>query len=165
MEKNIITLSQAVRMVSENGKNVVAAANFDDFDNFMLYFDNHYKPLLQAIKDGEEIDQQKRHLLNFLADDLLSIFQEEVTEETNGDKMSVVVITFADVDNFHHGQEFFDSKGDSSFWASSWDEEKLQIELAESCSLDMMERMIRKELAEEGFTNYSLQGHVEDVPE
>ena len=75
-----MNLAQAVKQV-ENGWNVkVSVGNFERFHDFESYFNAHYKPLLESIRDGEQLDSKQRHLLNFLADDLIKAMYDDEGE-------------------------------------------------------------------------------------
>ena len=79
----------------ENGNNLheyynnngatIKAGNFESFGDFLSYFDMHYRPLLERIENGEDISESDRHLLNFLASDLLAAFKTEDSDESDED--------------------------------------------------------------------------------
>lgn len=77
-QKSIATIAKDI----ENG-NVyyneisIISGNFESFSDFLYYFNVHYKPLLKDIRNGENITPERKHILNFLADDFLKIFNEE----------------------------------------------------------------------------------------
>ena len=71
------TLAQVAKEVESNDEVIIKSGNFESFTDFMAYYNIHYKPLLRAIRDGKAIDEKSRHLLNFLADDLLQMFFDE----------------------------------------------------------------------------------------
>lgn len=82
--KQTKTLAQVANDI-ENGNNlheyynnetVIKTGNFESFGDFLSYFDMHYRPMLERIENGEDISESDRHLLNFLASDLLDIFKE-----------------------------------------------------------------------------------------
>lgn len=77
MNKNIITLAHATQIIEESTANTINAGNFETFADFMAYYRQHYKPLLQAIRNGEDIDLERRRRLMFLADDLIKLFHED----------------------------------------------------------------------------------------
>jgi hypothetical protein len=74
MAKNIITLAQAADIINEQADNEIKAGNFQTFQDFMYYYRQHYLPLLRAIRNGDELTDKQRHLLNFMADDLIKLF-------------------------------------------------------------------------------------------
>ena len=74
MAKNIITLAQAADNINEQTDNEIKAGNFQTFQDFMDYYRRHYLPLLRAIRNGDELTDKQRHLLNFMADDLIKLF-------------------------------------------------------------------------------------------
>lgn len=71
-----MTLAQAARQMEESGTQI-KVGHFDTFADFMLYFEQHYKPLLDAISGGVALDDKQRHLLNFFCDDMQEAFSEE----------------------------------------------------------------------------------------
>lgn len=60
----------------QNNETAIKCGTFESFADFQSYFTIHYRPLLQAIENGETIDDSRRHLLNFLASDLLQMFAD-----------------------------------------------------------------------------------------
>ena len=61
----------------------VTVGSFESFADFLSYYNQHYKPLLEAIRNGEDINTDRRRLLNFLADDLITMFQDEEESDTD----------------------------------------------------------------------------------
>ena len=70
MNTIVIALAQAAANIEENGQSI-KVGSFDTFGDFASYFDIHYRPLLERIQNGDEINDKDRHTLNFLASDLL----------------------------------------------------------------------------------------------
>ena len=76
----------------ENGNNLheyynndgatIKTGNFESFGDFLSYFDMHYRPMLERIENGEDISENDRHLLNFLASDLLAAFKTEDSDKS-----------------------------------------------------------------------------------
>ena len=98
--KQTKTLAQVANDI-ENGNNLheyynqdgatIKAGNFETFADFLTYYDLHYLPLLRAIRDGEDITPERRHLLNFMADDLIKMFhQDEDTDTEDTDTAPVI---------------------------------------------------------------------------
>lgn len=79
----------------ENGNNLheyynndgatIKTGNFESFADFQSYFDMHYRPMLERIENGEDISESDRHLLNFLASDLLAAFKTEDSESEDSE--------------------------------------------------------------------------------
>ncbi len=92
--KQTKTLAQVANDI-ENGNNLheyynnngatIKTGNFESFADFLSYFDMHYRPMLERIENGEDISESDRHLLNFLASDLLAAFKTEDSEESEED--------------------------------------------------------------------------------
>ena len=55
----------------------VKAGQFGTFADFLSYYRQHYRPILQAIADGEDLTAQPAALLRFMAQDLLDVFAED----------------------------------------------------------------------------------------
>lgn len=72
MEKKTMTLAQAARQIEESGVQI-QIGNFESFDQFMSYFDAHYKPLLERLAEEWAMATDVRR---FFTDDILSAFSE-----------------------------------------------------------------------------------------
>ena len=138
----------------QNNETAIKMGSFDSFADFLSYYRQHYRPLLQAIENGEDITPGRRHLLNFMASDLLQVFADSDEE---GETVAVVVLTFIDADNFKKAQRFFDSDGPSQFWASDWDEQARTIEFVEGNDPDALGAALIEEMQAEGITGYTWQ--------
>ena len=89
--KQTKTLAQVANDI-ENGNNLheyynndgatIKTGSFESFGDFLSYFDMHYRPMLERIENGEDISENDRHLLNFLASDLLAAFKTEDSDES-----------------------------------------------------------------------------------
>ena len=55
----------------------VKAGQFGTFADFLSYYRQHYRPILQAIADGEDLTAQPAALLRFMAQDLLDVFADD----------------------------------------------------------------------------------------
>ena len=67
-----MTLAQAARQIEESGVQI-KIGNFESFDQFMSYFDAHYKPLLERLAEEWAMATDVRR---FFTDDILSAFSE-----------------------------------------------------------------------------------------
>jgi hypothetical protein len=125
----------------------------------------HYRPMLERIENGEDISESDRHLLNFLASDLLDIFKEgsDKSEEEDGDTVAVVVLNFSDTENFKRAQRFFDSEGPSQFCAGDWDENARTIEFVENNDPEQLAAALIEEMEREGITGYTWQARRESL--
>lgn len=171
--KQTKTLAQVANDI-ENGNNLheyynqngatIKTGSFESFGDFMSYFDMHYRPMLERIENGEDISESDRHLLNFLASDLLDIFKEGIDKsEEAGDTVAVVVLNFGDMDNFKRAQRFFDSDGPSQFCAGDWDENARTIEFVEGNDPERLAAALIEEMDAEGITGYTWQAHRESL--
>ena len=74
----------------ENGNNLheyynndgatVKAGNFESFGDFLSYYRQHYRPILEQVADGITPTGDNARLLRLLASDLLDIFKEDSDE-------------------------------------------------------------------------------------
>lgn len=145
-----------------NNETVIKTGNFESFGDFLSYYRQHYRPLLERIENGEDISESDRHLLNFLASDLLAAFKTEDSDE-EGDTIAIVRVTFSDAENFKRAQRFFDSEGPSQFWAGDWDENARTIEFAEGNDPDKLAAALIEEMEREGITGYTWQTDTQRV--
>ena len=109
--------------------------------------------MLERIENGENISESDRHLLNFLASDLLDIFKEgsDKSEEDG------------DTENFKRAQRFFDSDGPSQFCAGDWDENARTIEFVEGNDPERLAAALIEEMEREGITGYTWQADTQRV--
>lgn len=165
--KQTKTLAQVANDI-ENGNNLheyynnngttIKTGNFESFGDFLGYFDRHYRPMLERIENGEDISENDRHLLNFLASDLLAAFKTEDSGESDeGDTIAVVYVTFKDAENYEKAKKLFDSEGHSQFWAGDWTDETRTIEFVEGNDPDALGAALCQEMDAEGITGYTLQ--------
>ena len=149
-----------------NNETVIKAGNFESFGDFLSYYRHHYRPLLEAIRNGDTLDEKQRRTLNFMADDLIKLFwDKEDSDESDedGDTMAVVVLNFSDAENFKHAQRFFDSDGPSQFWAGNWDENAQTIEFVENNDPERLAAALIEEMEREGITGYTWQTDTQRV--
>lgn len=72
-----MTLAQAARQMEESGTQI-KVGRFDSFADFMLYFEAHYKPMLEQRNEGmNTLDDNQWDLLHFFLDDMQEAFSEE----------------------------------------------------------------------------------------
>ena len=163
-EGDTMTLAQLAQEVEAQERESLKTGNFESFGDFLSYFDMHYRPMLERIENGEDISESDRHLLNFLAADLLDIFKEGSDKsEEDGDTVAVVVLNFGDMENFKRAQRFFDSDGPSQFCAGDWDENARTIEFVEGNDPERLAAALIEEMEREGITGYTWQAHRESL--
>lgn len=171
--KQTKTLAQVANDI-ENGNNlheyynnetVIKTGSFESFGDFLSYYRQHYRPILQKVADGITPIGDNARLLRLLASDLLDIFKEDSdeSEEEDGDTVAVVVLNFSDTENFKRAQRFFDSDGPSQFWAGDWDENALTIEFVEGNDPDRLAAALIEEMEREGITGYTWQTDTQRV--
>ena len=81
-EGDTMTLAQLAQEVEAQERESLKTGNFESFADFMSYYRQHYRPMLERIENGEDINESDRHLLNFLASDLLAAFKTDESEES-----------------------------------------------------------------------------------
>ena len=171
--KQTKTLAQVANDI-ENGNNLreyynnngatIKCGNFESFAEFLSYFDMHYRPLLERIENGEDISENDRHLLNFLASDLLTTFKSEDSDESEEpETIAIVRVTFNDAENYEKAKKLFDSDGPSKFWAGDWDENARTIEFAEGNDPDALGAALCQEMDTEGITGYTWRAETQRV--
>ena len=104
--KQTKTLAQVANDI-ENGNNLheyynndgatIKTGNFESFGDFLSYFDMHYRPMLERIENGEDISENDRHLLDFLASDLLAAFKTDDSDESDEEEEEDPTLTEAEV--------------------------------------------------------------------
>ena len=168
--KQTKTLAQVANDI-ENGNNlheynnnetVIKTGNFESFGDFLSYYLQHYRPMLEQVADGITPTGDNARLLRLLASDLLDIFKEN-SDESEEDTIAVVYVTFKDADNFKRAQRLFDSDGPSQFWAGDWDENALTIEFAEGNDPDALGAALCQEMDAEGITGYTWRADTQRV--
>ena len=158
----------------ENGNNLheyynqngatIKTGNFESFGDFLSYYRQHYRPILEQVADGITPTGDNARLLRLLASDLLDIFKEDGDEsDEDGDTVAVVVLNFSDAENFKRAQRFFDSDGPSQFWAGDWDENARTIEFVEGNDPEQLAAALIEEMEREGITGYTWQTHREHL--
>ena len=171
--KQTKTLAQVANDI-ENGNNLheyynndgatIKTGNFESFGDFLSYYRQHYRPILEQVADSITPIGDNARLLRLLASDLLDIFKEDSDEsEEDGDTVAVVVLNFSDAENFKRAQRFFDSDGPSQFWAGDWDENALTIEFAEGNDPERLAAALIEEMEREGITGYTWQTDTQRV--
>lgn len=159
----------------ENGNNLheyynqngatIKTGSFESFADFLSYYRQHYRPILEQVADGITPIGNDARLLRLLASDLLDIFKEDSDEndEEDGDTVAVVVLNFGDAENFKRAQRFFDSDGPSQFWAGDWDENARTIEFVEGNDPEQLAAALIEEMEREGITGYTWQTDTQRV--
>ena len=153
MKTNEMTLAQAAANIEENGQSI-KVGSFESFADFLSYYDQHYRPILQQVADGITPIGDQARLLRLLAGDLLEAFSES-GEEEEPETIAIVILTFADTENYKRAQRFFDSEGPSQFWAGDWDDETRTIEFAEGNDPEALAAALIEEMDAEGITGYT----------
>ena len=156
----------------ENGNNLheyynqngatIKTGSFESFADFLSYYRQHYRSILEQVADGITPIGNDARLLRLLASDLLDIFKEDSDDE-EGDTIAIVRVTFSDAENFKRAQRFFDSDGPSQFWAGDWDENARTIEFAEGNDPDKLAAALIEEMEREGITGYTWRADTQRV--
>ena len=147
----------------QNNETAIKMGSFDSFADFLGYYRQHYRPVLEKVASGFTPTGNDAHLLRFLASDLLDALKEDNGSDEEGETVAVVVLTFTDADNFKKAQRFFDSDGPSQFWASDWDEQARTIEFVEGNDPDALGAALIEEMQAEGITGYTWQAFRQNI--
>ena len=147
----------------QNNETAIKMGSFDSFADFLSYYRQHYRRVLEKVASGFTPTGNDAHLLRFLASDLLDALKEDNESDDDGETVAVVVLTFIDADNFKKAQRFFDSDGPSQFWASDWDEQARTIEFAEGNDPDALGAALIEEMQAEGITGYTWQAFRQNI--
>lgn len=75
-QKYIFQLKECAEAFEEQGHSVTIG-NFSTFADFLLYFGNHYAPILRKVQKGQPLSKDDSRLLTFFADDMLMTFAED----------------------------------------------------------------------------------------
>lgn len=160
--KDVKTLAQAAANIEENGQRV-KVGSFESFADFLSYYNQHYRPILQKVADGITPIGDEARLLRLLAGDLLEAFSESDEDNSEGDTIAVVYVTFKDVENYEKAKRLFDSDGPSQFWAGDWTDETRTIEFAEGNDPDALGAALCQEMDAEGITGYTWRAETQRV--
>lgn len=165
MAQEIKTLVQVAEDI-ENGNNLreyynndgaqIKAGQFGSFADFISYYNQHYRPILQAIADGGDLTAQPAQLLRFMASDLLELFAD--TDEDEQEEIAVVEITFDSAKQYANAKHIFDSDGPSSFWAGDWNDDTRTIEFTDQGDPEPLRIALDAEL-----TKYRISGYTFDA--
>ena len=147
----------------QNNETAIKCGTFESFADFLSYYRQHYRPMLEKVASGFTPTGNDAHLLRFLASDLLDALKEDNGSDEEGETVAVVVLTFIDADNFKKAQRFFDSDGPSQFWASDWDEQARTIEFVEGNNPDALGAALIEEMQTEGITGYTWQAFRQNI--
>ena len=86
--KQTKTLAQCANEIENHMDVTIKTGNFESFADFMSYYRQHYRPILEQVADGITPTGDNARLLRLLASDLLDIFKEDSdeSEEENPDE-------------------------------------------------------------------------------
>ena len=160
--KDVMTLAQAAANIEENGQSL-KVGSFESFADFLSYYNQHYRPILQKVADGITPIGDEARLLRLLAGDLLEAFSESDEDNSEGDTIAVVYVTFKDAENYEKAKRLFDSDGPSQFWAGDWTDETRTIEFAEGNDPDALGAALCQEMDAEGITGYTWRADTQRV--
>ena len=156
----------------ENGNNLheyynndgatIKTGSFESFGDFASYFDHHYRPMLERIENGEDISENDRHLLNFLASDLLDIFKEDSDEsEEEEEEPARLLVVFRDESQYRRARDFYclkASEAPTAYYAEEYSDEIRALYFTENPdTLDALERDLTEDLEYYGFTGYHFE--------
>jgi len=144
-----------------NNETVIKTGSFESFADFMSYFDRHYRPMLEHIENGEDISESDRHLLNFLASDLLDIFKEDSDESEDEEQPARLLVVFREESQYRRARDFYclkASEAPTAFYAEEYSDEIRALYFTEDPdTLDALERDLAEDLEYYGFTGYHFE--------
>ena len=148
----------------QNNETAIKCGTFESFADFQSYFTLHYRPLLQAIENGEAIDDNRRHLLNFLASDLLQMFadtDEDSESGTEDEEPARLLVVFNDERQYRRARDFYclkASEAPTAYYAEEYNDEIRALYFTESPdALDALERDLTEDLEYYGFTGFHFE--------
>ena len=160
-EGDTMTLAQLAQEVEAQERESLKTGNFESFGDFLSYFDMHYRPMLERIENGEDISESDRHLLNFLASDLLDIFKEDSDENDEEEEPARLLVVFRDESQYRRARDFYclkASEAPTAFYAEEYSEEIRALYFKEAPdTLDALERDLTEDLKYYGFTGYHFE--------
>ena len=148
----------------QNNETAIKMGSFDSFADFLSYYRQHYRPLLQAIENGEAIDDSRRHLLNFLASDLLQMFadsDEDSESGTEAGESARLLVVFNDERQYRRARDFYclkASEAPTAYYAEDYSDEIHALYFTENPdTLDALERELTEDLEYYGFAGYHFE--------
>ena len=147
----------------QNNETAIKCGTFESFADFQSYFTLHYRPLLQAINDGEDITPERRHLLNFLASDLLQMFADSDDNEsdTEDEEPARLLVVFNDEKQYRRARDFYclkASEAPTAYYAEEYSDEIRALYFTENPdTLDALERELTEDLEYYGFTGFHFE--------
>jgi len=148
----------------QNNEITIKMGSFDSFADFQSYYRQHYRPLLQAIENGENIDDSRRHLLNFLASDLLQMFadsDEDSESDTEDEEPARLLVVFNDERQYRRARDFYclkASEAPTAYYAEEYSDEIRALYFTENPdTLDALERELTEDLEYYGFTGFHFE--------
>jgi len=170
--KQIKTLAQVANDIEnrenlneyQNNETAIKCGTFDTFADFLSYYRQHYRPLLQAIENGEDITPGRRHLLNFMASDLLQVFadsDEDSEADTEDEEPARLLVVFSDERQYRRARDFYclkASEAPTAYYAEDYSDEIRALYFTEDPdTLDALERELTEDLEHYGFTAYHFE--------
>ena len=140
----------------QNNETNIKCGTFESFADFLSYYRQHYRPLLQAIENGEDIDDNRRHLLNFLASDLLQMFADSDEGTDTDEPRTHLLLCFRDTEEYERACAHF--RTNSDYYADRENDEFRTLYFPEEDSMiDQLEGDIDAELCANEFTGYHFE--------
>lgn len=85
-EGDTMTLAQLAQEVEAQERESLKTGNFESFGDFLSYYRQHYRPILEQVAGGITPTGDNARLLRLLASDLLDIFKEDSAESKDEDE-------------------------------------------------------------------------------
>ena len=168
--KQTKTLAQVANDI-ENGNNLheyynqngatIKTGNFESFGDFLSYYHQHYRPILEQVADGITPTGDNARLLRLLASDLLDIFKEDSNESEEEKEPARLLVVFRDESQYRRARDFYclkASEATTAFYAEEYSDEIRALYFTEDPdTLDALERDLTEDLEYYGFTGYHFE--------
>ena len=167
--KQTKTLAQVANDI-ENGNNlheyynnetVIKTGSFESFGDFLSYYRQHYRPILEQVADGITPIGNDARLLRLLASDLLDIFKEDSDESEDEEEPARLLVVFSDESQYRRARDFYclkASEAPTAYYAEEYSDEIRALYFTENPdTLDALERDLTEDLEYYGFTGYHFE--------
>ena len=168
--KQTKTLAQVANDI-ENGNNLheyynndgatIKTGSFESFGDFLSYYRQHYRPILEQVADGITPIGNDARLLRLLASDLLDIFKEDSDESEDEEEPARLLVVFSDESQYRRARDFYclkASEAPTAFYAEEYSDEIRALYFTEDPdTLDALERDLTEDLEYYGFTGYHFE--------
>ena len=144
-----------------NNETVIKTGSFESFGDFLSYYRQHYRPILEQVADGITPIGNDARLLRLLASDLLDIFKEDSDESEDEEEPARLLVVFSDESQYRRARDFYclkASEAPTAYYAEEYSDEIRALYFTENPdTLDALERDLTEDLEYYGFTGYHFE--------